>query len=490
MAEDENELPQVEHAKFIDANGNETDQDPDAEDEEAEEEAQVQQIVSEASNRALRNKLNKILHTPRILPVLTPSEIKTVNQGKTKYPQIVAKIHAKLAAQKAQSASAAGGTLATLGHVLLVVGIVFLVALLLAALIDSFLSIFGGGSGDGSGGNNGANGSEFGTSSKYLYGMRAIYEDDDEARKYLVTDYALAVNYTITEVNNAQNSYIINVKLPESEFDYSNLIENYLNTSYDYYNFANTTFDYTQTIYNNDVSLGLTEAGATTFVDILNKIPYFGLVKDETLINNLTSTLATKLQNFVKSTDEENNPTPDVSNLNNLINTALNTYFEKYTARTQKYFVVDYFAKNDAYAPSLTTKHNYKAYIYLNKQNLNVSYLSYVTTSHINFEIYNNQNKIAVNDMGEFATGSGTWMYETNNNLNLNITSTEIHFADEQILLDGKNVALLDLLSSAHANSYLVKEENDIYTYNVNGLYLKFNENQNFAISEFTTTVS
>ena len=448
-------------------------EDSDDDDEDPEIKAE-QEMAKKADKEALFNRLKKIYDKPRIIPSLSIPEKLTVALGKKKFPAMVAKINLKIATLKAnqrisRSLLASGGsTLAIPIAVVICVMIIF--ALLFAALNDP---------------QSGTDGVETGTPASLLYGVRAVYEDKDESRVYLAKSYGEIVSYTIKQVNSSTSDYQINITLPtEENFNYADLISNYQDSSYTYYDYAQLTYQFANAVYQNDVSLGLTSAEVTDFASTLDAIVYFGT---DAAIEELVTQ---NLSNYILTNNLITNKDGNETNLQNQIKAVINNYLTNNNVRTQKLFILDIPVVEGKNAPSLYTKRNYKAYIYLNKQAVKVEYLSYSTTGKIKLRVFANNNPIEISGAQEADAESDTWMYETASNLNINVEAIgENYVQNDPLLKDGKSASLLQLAQSENASKYLTID-NNIYTYSTYGLCVQMEADTNFSFSEFATTIS
>jgi len=459
--------------------------DEDEDDEEAEIEAEIQAQAEDARKKELQNKL-KAIERRISLPLvyhLTPTEKLTMNKAKKEFPAQVAKINAKLVAKRsAKTATTAGGTIASSTAFLPAI-IIVIAALFLVLTIMSILGLLNDGSSGG-----GAEGSEFGTPAEYVYGVRAIYEDEEEAKKAMVRTYSNIILNTVDTINRSDANYTITLSLPEGDFDYTELITNYGDVSYSLQHLSTLTYQFAKEVYADDI-----EGGAETdFASILNSTPYFGV--STTALNNFATTLSQYIETnqavLVEPKNEDD--TPALSGLAS----AVNGYFSTIsTARTEKYFIQDFAAQAGKYAPGLSTSHKYKAFIYLTKKDMNVSYLSYIVNSNISgVNAYLNSQEIALTNAEEFMEGSNAWLIETSNtSLNIRATASDIaeHYisADEEYLTKG--LSLYEVAQLNNNSAYLTQSSDnpDLLTYLTYGLHIKFDTTSAFTFNEYVTTV-
>ena len=459
--------------------------DEDEEDEEAELEAEIQAQEEAARKKELQNKL-KAIERRVSLPLvyhLTPTEKRTMSRAKKEFPAQVAKINAKLVAKRsARTATTAGGSIASstafLPAIIIVIAALFLVLTIMALL----------GQLDDSTSSGGADGSEFGTPAEFVYGVRAVYEDEEEAKKAMVRSYSNIILGTVNTINASDANYTITLSLPNEDFNYTELITNYGDAGYSLRHLSNLTYEFAKEVYTNDIEGGV----ETDFANILNSTPYFGV--SQTALNNFATTLTqyieTNQAELIQPKDDA-----ETANTSNLAS-AINTYFATVsTARTEKYFIQDWTAQTGKYAPGLSTEHKYKAYIYLTKKDMSVSYLSYMLNSNISgVKAYLNSQEISLTNAEEFMEGSNAWMIETSNsNLNLRVNANDIaeHYlaADSNALTKG--LSLYEVAQLTNNTAYLTQstEAPEILTYSTYGLHITFDTTSAFTFNEYVTTV-
>jgi len=457
----------------------------DQEQQEQKERMRIQKII-------LKNKLRLIkikCFAQRTKMHLNPREKKTVDKAK-KYKEFkndVDTIQATLLANGIANASKVMSTAPSwyyLGIGALIVVAIICVICIMASVMSWLFP------GEDLGFSN-----EFGIKGKDFYGARVVYKDDELAKQSLVEDY---IGLIETGVETAETTVltntklVLNLELPEEEF-------NYLELSTTYPQIYNTVYEISKIVYKVDNG-----SQATDFEQSLQGIKYFGLVSvDEN--NNGVNDITEKVQDLIiaNSTFEKLDEgqadltATDIENAQTTIKTAVGSQLsaEKYFLRTEKLFIKDLIIEEDDKGLSKLEKKNYLAFIFMPKKNVEFSKLSFAIGAEnlTNFTITLKNNGSEINlkkddaDYGDETMQS--FIYVANSNVNAEVF-TDIDTSNLNALSEG--MSLFDIVENdLNYSTYLEnKTEGTIsyLTYKQNGVIVSLHNDQEFNFGEFETT--
>ena len=367
---------------------------------------------------------------------------------------------------------------------LLLGGLILLIALVVAQMIDMMFAWLSGGSGGGTGG--GGMNSQFGANGNNFHAVRLVYEDDEEAAKYILNDYANLVYDALDEVKNGEDYTVtINVTLPEdktADFDETTAdekIKTILNTLtekayvYDNSNYAEQGIDL--------ATLTLTEKA--------KGIKYFGLnaellgqFKEEIVSNFILFNF--NAEGGIVSFTPVGEAEVDEATVKENIQTALDNFFASQgTTRSQKYFVYDQVLQGDKMLENVAQK-KYVAMMYLPKTNTTINNLTLnvygVDTENFSIE-YGGKT---FNDYTEWPVNDDITMYQYQI---ISSTTTLQSVSYNSATAVTKPTALYKLSGTEAEASYITTDENGVVTYIENGVVIKFNSALPFAFADEIT---
>lgn len=437
----------------------------------------------QANNRALNNKMDKLAKDiqKRFLPRLTPEEQKLIDKAKaSKQTAQVNKVKRSHKKAKESFWNKVKAGISTFGPFLLVLFFVFIAIIcFLAVLSEMGLISFDDDK------NSGNKNAQFGVNGSDFYGTRVIYKDNEQSRIELVDSYAeliadVVLSIESTTVENA--TLDVTLISPSEDYDYSNLADyqaNYAN-HYDLIkSIAETVHDYDKLD---------AEATPTDLITLLDNTAHFGFS------NEMITSIATKIKEYLNNNNlvsvvpaESGNETT-IANAE-LVNTAVDSVINAITPmQTEKYFIKDYLFDTAEDMMQGITKENYVAMIFMSKNPVTFNYFSfYVDDIDDNFSIkvVNGEQKINFTKL-EFMTidGKTTWEYKSSENLTVS-TDSYTNLGDLDL---SSAKSLYEISASSVDNTkYVVANDNGIYTYLTDGVYVEFNNNTEFGFVENET---
>lgn len=354
---------------------------------------------------------------------------------------------------------------------------VLLLALAIAAAIDAiFASIFGGGAGGGTGG--GMN-SQFGATGNDFYAVRLVYEDNEQAGKYIVNDYAMILYDAVDNVQGTEQYQVtVNLTLPEdrtTDYDDSTAdekIKNVINT------LVEKVYIYDNPDY---VSQGI-DLATLTLSQKAQGIRYFGLNTDliDIFKNEIISNFL--LVNFNQA-DGILTYSPigeveiDDETVKTNIQSALDTYFAGLTTiRSEKYFVRDCLLEGDKMLEDVEQK-NYVAMMYLPRKNVSIPSLSIYTYGADPTQLSIEYNGRTFTEFEEWPVDDGISMYTYSLG---SLTSSAVVGYDTSTAVTTAT-AIYKLVDSPNADNYIAVGTDNICTYKDFGTVIKFHSTQPFS---------
>lgn len=511
----------------------ELDEQADEREEEQDEQEEMQaQLNKRVEERKDLNRLKKIIKTApyRFYPHLTKEEKNLVHRMKKKQPTEVVRLE-QVMAQRKQAFWAKVKAIITPAIPFIIFGIIAIGIIMIVVVIIGFLFpwLFPGdenlGGGDGAA-------SPFGIKGDKFYGARAVYKDDELSRNGLIEQYVdivetsveklQAETYTeMVEVEGENKTFdvklTINLTLPAKDFDYSNL--DLTKFASDYAVLYNVVEDMAKLSYKVDNDGA--EAPAD-LVETLDGIKYFGFNEymigesiddDKDFDNNIIEivydaltengviTLEEKLQSATDYAEATNVTMENIDdNIRRDLVDLINVNENK--VRAEKLFIKDFILEDaESYMEGIEKK-NYVALIYMPKENVNFSYVSYMITidktADFSMILTNNGSEISLtkNDGENWGEEEDpaelTYKYDSGENLNQTANVTDII-----------NTAYLTKFTSATSlvkvitdqeidyNTYLEQITNDdgekVLTYKKGNMYLTFETDAEFTYNDEMT---
>lgn len=467
------------------------------EDEEVEEEidAEIDEELDRAEKRAIQNRFRRIKRVApkRFFPFLTRNEKNTVKQMQQINKEEVRRFNAEMAQAKqafwAKVKSALSAIIPVLPYIL--IGVVALLAV--GLVVSSIMNIFGGGDGTP---NNGLS-STFGITGEQFYGARLVYTDEEESKADMLNNFAGILGEVESAVETANGNIDITINLPSEDY-YLTLDETAFSTEYpDAYQIM---FDLSSLIAENDLIEG--EVLGTTMSENLDLIKYFGYNSE------LTPEMASIISEYINTNDlytiVNSDETTDTSTYENLITSeTLNVLSEeKYNVRTEKLYVKDYILEGGNTMQNIP-KENYKYMIFMPKQNVTFTYLSFVFVdidySNFNLTLQGENSTIDYTSL-LFTTeedGGVSYLFESSYGISVSAsTFTDIDTNNLNALSEG--LSIYDIVNSElNSDIYLtdlaveeiVTADSNIKTVKINGVYAQFNSDNAFYFMEYMTEV-
>jgi len=361
--------------------------------------------------------------------------------------------------------------------------------------------------------------SAFGVKGDKFYGCRAIYKDETLAQNGLIEQYSTVIQDSITALETIkvektdtkgtadtaddevyEITLDVTLTVPAEDFEYSNLdLENFKT---DYQNLYNIVYDIAQFVATNDA--GEQVADETDIVEVLKLVKYFGF--DETLLGTEIVGNADNVMEIILLSLEENNSiqvmqklksasqvTPStmvtIEDLNSEIQTALTTKLnvQSNKIRLDKVFVKDFiFEDEESYCEGIE-EHQYIAFIYMAKTDVEFDYVSYMVTAEdgIDVELLLSNGGDSINldegdkeNLGDEDNTALTTKFDSNESLGENLlTYQNIDTNNLSLLANGESLySALKLMNEkgVNMNTYLSQTTDD----NGNEFYsVKIDEN-------------
>lgn len=361
--------------------------------------------------------------------------------------------------------------------------------------------------------------SAFGVKGDKFYGCRAIYKDETLAQNGLIEQYSTVIQDSITALETIkvertdakgtpdvaddevyEITLDVTLTIPEEDFEYSNLdLEKYKT---DYQNLYNIVYDIAQFVATNDS--GEAVADGTEITEVLNLIKYFGF--DETLLGTEIVGNADNVMEIILLSLEENNciqvmqklkgasqaiPSTMVTieDLNLEIQTAMITKLnvQSNKIRLDKVFVKDFiFDSDESYCEGIE-EHEYIAFIYMAKTDVEFEYVSYMVTAEDGIDVEliltNGGDTISLDEgdkenLGDENNTSLTTKFDSNDSLGENLSTYQnIDTNNLSLLVNGESLySALKLINEkgVNMNTYLSQTTDD----NGNEFYsVKIDEN-------------
>ena len=469
------------------------------EQEQAELEAQLaeaeaeQQRQLEIEEKLLRNKLKQIVRDIGVSSrtTLKPAEKKTMKQSKA-FPNLKKErkaVELMIAANHGKNVSKLMSAAPILPYIL----IGALVVVLLIVVVVAIGAIIGEAGGNSS--------SQYGVTGEYFYGVRMVYEDDEEATKNIIEDYVELVEKSASSVKGINSVSVggtsynvaiqLNITVPSEDFDYLNLDETTFAVDYALtYDIVKEIAFKTYEIDNGDAYAG------TTLIDCVNEIKFFGVDKTST-----SGIISNKFKNLISftATDANGNSVSDSSLLSQIkseietkSNENLTTLINNdYSLRVEKLFVKDYILETESSRVSNVPAENYVAMIFMPKVNVEFTKMSFVASNAdvTNFKISINGNDFSNGSNIAVQSGQQAWMYEYNALTNPTASAfADIDTNNLNALSDG--LSLFDILELENVDYtfYLeTDEESSNLTLKRNGVVVNVSNDQPFNFVEFET---
>ncbi len=466
----------------------EDNQDEELEEQEESEQEQEDQLTFE--QEILRQNLNRRLDqidlkvNKKPLPILNSQEkeiMRMAKSDKTLKPKAY-KTEIKRGKKVGQFWLKAIQTIApAIPFILLGVMILF-VALAFAAAIDSiFSSIFGGG---GSTGGSCLN-SQFWAFGKDIYAVRLVYEDQTEAGKFVLNDYASVVYDSIGSLKNGEDYTLnINLSLPEDlTADYND------ETADEKIKTLMSKLTEIAYVYDNpDYASNGVDLATLTLTQKAEGVKYFGL--DSELVSKFKDEIVSNFLLFKFNEDgsvlsytslDPENPA-DKATVEANIKTALETYFANLsTVRSEKYFVKDCVLSDDEMLKDVEQK-NYVTMMYLPKKNLTFT----------DFKIYTygaDPSQLSMELNGKTYTNYEEWPIDDDKTMYTysldDTTATAVTGYDPESAVTSAT-ALYKLVGTPNADNYAT-ENDGIFTYKDFGMVIKFSSSQPFSFIDEVT---
>jgi len=458
--------------------------------EEAEQQNAEEDLKKKIEEKLLKNKLRLILaNLAGGRTKLNPSEEQTMKKSK-QFPNLKKDrdlVNVFLTANKSKMAMnlmSASPILfwVAIGALILIVAICAIVLMgSLFSWLDSNLFGFNSMSG--------VTGTDF-------YGARMVYIDDEQASKKIVEDYVEFVENGIVQTESLTSvtkggseisvTLDVNIMLPDDSFDYSSFDESLFKTEYSV--LYTTIFDMAKKVY--EIDNGSNYAG-TNLLECTNGILYFGY--DRNIVANLSDIVSQSIA------DNTTISSPDVSkdDLKAEIEEKFAEVYssEKYSNRTEKYFIKDYILEDDQTMQNIS-KQNYVAMIYMPKKNVKFNKFSYAISGPNldGFDIYitNNGGRVELKDH------DGNLGNEENKNYIY--TSAGLLGLEQGVFEDidtnnisalSEGVSLFDIIQNETIDysKYLLVETNsnndECFTFKQNGLVVHVSNSEAFGFVEF-----
>ena len=358
---------------------------------------------------------------------------------------------------------------------------------------------------------NGAS-SMLGVKGDKFYGVRTLYEDNDKAITRFLDDYYMTISDSFTAITEIKT-----VTVGEETVDVVVTVKTdtpvLLEEGYSFANFDEETFKteneqiYTaikgiaDRVYEADK-----EASAetpTTLVDTLKQIKYFGFddnIKEikieEKTIEDLVADYVKANYQFTHTVRAEEGEDPPVVNQAD-VKTAIEAEFDgklsdifadpKYSTRTEKLFIKDYVFNSDSdYVKDLQAA-NYRAYIFMPKQDVTFNYYSFYVldadNSQLKMTLSANGSEVALS--GKEDLDPSMWLYKSGENLNISAS------AYDYVALENADSSIRDLVGTDN-EGLLTTNEDGAYTWNYqakDGVILSVDnpDQTNISVFEFET---
>ncbi len=487
-----------------------------------------QQAEEQAERRRENNRLKKILKTApwRFYPHLTIQEQNFLRRMKKKgHGNEVRAIESAVDLRK-QAFKIKANTALTTGAPF--IGIFALIIFIIIAIIVIVATLFPFLFPDDSAGGSKGTASPFGMKGDMFYGGRFVYKDEVLSRNGLIEQYVDIVEtsvenlqaQTYTEIVKGEGEddvyydvrLTLNLTLPADDFNYEKLDLTQFQTDYvDLYNIVGEIAKVAYKVDNN-----VTEAPAD-LIETLDGIKYFGFNEqmigsniDDTTDNIIEIIYSSLAKTEVISIEEKLATDSDVSNYVPATNATLESLDEEIRenilqtgdaidkVRAEKLFIKDYILEDaESYMEGIEKK-NYVALIYMSKENVDFSYVSYTITIDKNADfavtLTNNGSEITLtkgegeNLGNEEETSELSYMFKTSENLKqVCNTTTIIDVSNLKQFTNGSS--LFKVVSKASDYTIYLEEttdENDekVLTFKTGNMYATFETDMEFYFNE------
>lgn len=474
----------------FDENGNPIDEDED-EDQDLDEEEQAEK---EANERVIKNKFKKIVKRApkRFYPHVTKEEKPIVEQMKKISPLEVRKFNGIMAQAKQAFLAKAKSAIVAAAPV---IGVVLLVLVCLIAVVSFVYMLFPWLFGGGSGSNPGMSSLD-GIKADAFYGARMIYQNEEEARKEILTNYTEIVSDVSGQVTATNERVQITITLPE-ETVYDEFNEESFHTDYEllynlFNDFSNLVLDYDKAA---DETI---DTSTLTLVEKLDAIKYFGINTELATggTNNfaliLKDSIITNVAYKVDTTNETTGgETVDVPAL---IESSCTQVLGEYNVRTEKYFIKDYLLSGEDGLTEIK-KQKYVAVIFMPKRAVNFTSFSFMVAD---VEIEDLSAFMQINANGQVVNFTGEIFTEADDNapasysfesgvVNVSVPAYT-DFSEDGAVSEATSLLGIATSDTLNAEQFLTtQDESTIKTFKEGGLVIQFNSDAPFMFCENET---
>ena len=457
----------------------------------AEAEAEQQRQL-EIEEKLLRNKLKRIVREIGVSSrtTLKPAEKKVMKQSKA-FPKLKTErkaVDLMIAANHGKNVSKLMSIAPIIPYILIGGLIVFMLFAVVAAI-----GAIAGEPGENSN-------SQYGVTGEHFYGVRMVYDDEEEATKNIIEDYVEMLKNSAESVKQINGVAVdsepygvaieLNLAIPNEDFDYSSFDETTFSVDY------KATYDIVKVIAEKTYEIDNGEAyTGSTLVECVNGIKFFGVEKSETAtvvsgeLNKLITFTATNADGAVT---DETILSKIKTEIEKQVETKISDLFNnKYTLRTEKLFVKDYILESESSRVSNIPAENYVAMIFMPKVNVEFTKLSFVASNAdvTNFKISINGNDFSNGENIAVQSGQQAWMYEYNALTNPTATAfTDIDTNNLSALSNGLSLFdILELENVDHTFYLETVDENPYLTLKRNGVIVDVENDQPFNFVEYET---
>lgn len=479
----ENPLLEEDVEDEQDQDGEEDEDELPEDPEEAEQELRQEILTRQYNN--LEKKINRKIETASMIPPFLKKDDKKIMQDAIHNKQLKSRA-VRTEVKRKQSVSQwllkVFQSIAPILPWLLIGALIIIAALAFAAAFDAMFAWLTGGSSGGSGG--GMN-SQFGANGNSFHAVRLVYQDDEEAAKYILNDYSNLIYGALDEVKNGNDYTVtINVTLPEDrtkDFDAATAdekIKTLVST------LAEKAYVYDNPTY---ADQGI-DLATLTLEAKAQGIKYFGINAD--LLGQFKQEIVSNfiLFNFnaeggVVTFAPVGDAEVDAATVKANIEAALDVYFAaQNTTRSEKYFVYDQVLQGDKMLENVAQK-KYVAMMYLPKANVKFSSLlinAYGVDTN-NFSIEFNGNTFS--DYSVWPINDDITMYQ----YTISGVGSQPAVSYNSAIAITTPTALYKLAGTPAESNYITTTADGLVTYVDFGIVLKFNTNQPFAFADEVT---
>ena len=351
--------------------------------------------------------------------------------------------------------------------------VAFILLIFICALVGTFANVFG---------ENGGNvGAMIGVTGKDFYGIRMVYENEEQANNELIGEYLTIIEDSVESV---PATYTVNIEFPSDDYkiDYNTFPQEYGSLSSVVFNVAKVV---------SKIDNGA-ESAAGDLVTVLSEVKYFGI--PQAGVNDIS----TVISDFIKTNTTDNEGNAVTSDFSQNVQACL----QNKLIRTEKLLIKDYIFTSDNQMQANVSKEKYVAFIFMPKRDITFTAMGFVVqgpqVSDVELKLTNNGSEIRLTrDDSDYNKEDGSIqreIYECKQNVSASVYQN-IDTNNLGALSEGVGLCDIMNIEGVNKDAYLTvsQENSEVYTYRQDGVVLTISfktENPDrgpFTVSESIT---